>query len=142
LAEFSLAKFSALFGLSKVKSASIIAFRMEIIHPQQHYSNQMISSDKQQVPSLQSNNSSLIPNERTITISNAYSPTVEQPERMSLMSLETITGTLLELMEACMNDIPDSEWLPQWQELAKRFAFQSNPALQPRAMEERTDRSD
>ncbi|CAF4273079.1 unnamed protein product [Rotaria sp. Silwood2] len=37
-------------------------------------------------------------------------------------------------MEACMNDIPDCEWLAQWQELAKRFAFQFNPALQPRAI--------
>ena len=72
--------------------------------------------------------------DRTITISNAYSPTVEQPERMSLISLETITDTILELMEACMNDIPDCEWLAQWQELAKRFAFQFNPALQPRAI--------
>ncbi|CAF4444726.1 unnamed protein product, partial [Rotaria sp. Silwood2] len=45
-----------------------------------------------------------------------------------------ITDTLLELMEACMNDIPDCEWLAQWQELAKRFAFQFNPALQPRAI--------
>ncbi|CAF4105521.1 unnamed protein product [Rotaria sordida] len=33
-----------------------------------------------------------------------------------------------------MNDIPDCEWLAQWQELAKRFAFQFNPALQPRAI--------
>ncbi|CAF5012091.1 unnamed protein product, partial [Rotaria sp. Silwood1] len=72
--------------------------------------------------------------ERSITIANTYSPTIEQPERMSLTSLETITDTLLELMEACMNDIPDSEWLAQWQELAKRFAFQFNPALQPRAI--------
>ncbi|CAF1065254.1 unnamed protein product [Rotaria sordida] len=59
---------------------------------------------------------------------NAYSLTIEQPERMSLTSLETITDTVLELMEACMNDIPDCEWLAQWQELAKRFAFQFNPA--------------
>ncbi len=128
LAEFSLPKFYALFGLSKVKSASVIAFRTGIIRQQQQqqHSNQLISPDKQQ--------SQVNPMERSMTITNAYSPTIEQPERMSLISLETITDTLLELMEACMNDIPDCEWLAQWQELAKRFAFQFNPALQPRAM--------
>ncbi|CAF5059700.1 unnamed protein product, partial [Rotaria sp. Silwood1] len=125
LAEFSLPKFYALFGLSKVKSASVIAFRTGIIRQQQQHSNQFISLDKQQ--------GQILP-ERSITIANTYSPTIEQPERMSLTSLETITDTLLELMEACMNDIPDSEWLAQWQELAKRFAFQFNPALQPRAI--------
>jgi neurofibromin 1 len=125
LAEFSLPKFYALFGLSKVKSASVIAFRTGIIRQQQQqqHSNQLISHDKSQFSS-----------ERSMTLTNAYSPTVEQPERMTLISLETITDTLLELMEACMNDIPDCEWLAQWQELSKRFAFQFNPALQPRAM--------
>ncbi|CAF3023543.1 unnamed protein product [Rotaria sp. Silwood2] len=39
--------------------------------------------------------------ERSMTITtNAYSLTIKQPERMSLTSLETITDTLLELMEA------------------------------------------
>ena len=38
-----------------------------------------------------------------MTTANAYSPTIEQPERMSLTSLETITDTLLELMKACMH---------------------------------------
>ncbi|CAF4867029.1 unnamed protein product, partial [Rotaria sp. Silwood2] len=95
-----------------------------IIRQQQH-SSQILSQDKQQVP---------MSGERSMTITtNAYSLTIEQPERMSLTSLETITDTLLELMEACMNDIPDCEWLAQWQELAKRFAFQFNPASYPRA---------
>ncbi|CAF1129679.1 unnamed protein product [Rotaria sordida] len=127
LAEFSLPKFYALFGLSKVKSASVIAFRTGIIRQQQQqqHSSQILSQDKQQQQILTG---------RSMTITNTYSPTIEQPERMSLTSLETITDTLLELMEACMNDIPDCEWLAQWQELAKRFAFQFNPALQPRAI--------
>jgi neurofibromin 1 len=125
LAEFSLPKFYALFGLSKVKSASVIAFRTGIIRQQQQlqHSSQMLSFDRQQIH-----------HERSMPVNNAYSPSIEQPERMSLISLETITDTLLELMEACMTDIPDCEWLTQWQELAKRFAFQFNPALQPRAM--------
>ncbi|CAF1523569.1 unnamed protein product, partial [Rotaria sordida] len=48
---------------------------------------------------------------------------------MSLTSLETITDTLLELMEACMSDILDCKWLAQWQELVKHFAFQFNPTF-------------
>ncbi|CAF4021845.1 unnamed protein product [Rotaria sp. Silwood2] len=71
-----------------------------IIRQQQH-SSQILSQDKQQVP---------MSGERSMTITtNAYSLTIEQPERMSLTSLETITDTLLELMEACMNDIPACE---------------------------------
>ncbi|CAF4208581.1 unnamed protein product, partial [Didymodactylos carnosus] len=115
LAEFSLPKFYCLFGLSKVKSASVTAFRTGIVR-QQHAST-----------------GSLLPQqERTMTAVVAYSPC--EQERMSLLSLETITDTLLELMEACMGDITQCEWLAQWQELAKRFAFQFNPALQPRAI--------
>ena len=33
-----------------------------------------------------------------------------------------------------MKDMQDCEWLQQWTDLAKRFAFQYNPALQPRAI--------
>ncbi|CAF4824913.1 unnamed protein product, partial [Rotaria sp. Silwood2] len=87
LAEFSLPKFYALFGIIRQQQ-------------QQQHSNQFLSLDKQQ--------GQILP-ERSITITNTYSPTIEQPERMSLTSLETITDTLLELMEACMNDIPDCE---------------------------------
>ncbi|MCL4156288.1 UNVERIFIED_CONTAM: hypothetical protein GTU68_019819 [Idotea baltica] len=38
------------------------------------------------------------------------------------------------MMEACMKDIPDCNWLQVWTGLAKSFAFQYNPALQPRAL--------
>lgn len=55
-------------------------------------------------------------------------------EKLSLTSLETITDALLEMMEACMRDIPDCDWLQAWTGLAKSFAFQYNPALQPRAL--------
>ncbi|CAF0771618.1 unnamed protein product [Rotaria sp. Silwood1] len=51
-----------------------------------------------------------------MTIPNAYSPTIKQPERVSLTLLETITDTLL----------------PHWQELA--VAFQFNPDLQLRTI--------
>ena len=55
-------------------------------------------------------------------------------EKLSLTSLETITDALLEMMEACMRDIPDCNWLQSWISLSKSFAFQYNPALQPRAL--------
>ena len=55
-------------------------------------------------------------------------------ERMSLSSLETLTDTLLELMESCTKDLDKCEWLSVWTELARRFAFQFNPSLQPRAI--------
>lgn len=55
-------------------------------------------------------------------------------ERLSLTSLEVITDALLEIMEACMKDIPECNWLQCWTSLAKSFAFCYNPALQPRAL--------
>ncbi|KAH9628772.1 hypothetical protein HF086_005397 [Spodoptera exigua] len=55
-------------------------------------------------------------------------------ERLPLQSLEIITDALLEIMEACMRDIPDCDWLQTWTSLAKSFAFCFNPALQPRAL--------
>lgn len=55
-------------------------------------------------------------------------------ERLTLTSLEVIVDALLEIMEACMRDIPDCDWLQTWTALAKNFAFCYNPALQPRAL--------
>ncbi len=60
--------------------------------------------------------------------------TFNEQDTMELSSLETITDTLLEIMEACKKDIEKCEWLNIWTELARRFAFQFNPALQPRAI--------
>ena len=58
----------------------------------------------------------------------------QEKERLSLTSLEVITDALLEIMEACMRDIPNCEWLTTWTALAKKFAFCHNPALQHRAL--------
>ncbi|XP_011426816.1 neurofibromin isoform X4 [Magallana gigas] len=99
LAEFSLPKFYQLFGISKVKSAAVSAFR-----------------------------TSYRPGDRSFTMSPP------EHEKMSLSSLETIVDALLEIMEASMKDIPSCDWLQQWTDLARRFAFQYNPALQPRAI--------
>ncbi|KAM9801137.1 neurofibromin isoform 1-T1 [Neosynchiropus ocellatus] len=97
LTEFSLPKFYLLFGISKVKSAAVIAFR---------------SSYRDR----------------------SFSPGSYERETFALSSLETVTEALLEIMEACMRDIPGSKWLDQWTELAQKFAFQYNPSLQPRAL--------
>ncbi|XP_050410069.1 neurofibromin isoform X2 [Patella vulgata] len=99
LAEFSLPKFYQLFGISKVKSAAVSAFR-----------------------------TSYRPGDRSFTMAPP------ENEKMHLSSLEAISDALLEIMEACMKDIPQCDWLQQWTDLAKRFAFQYNPALQPRAI--------
>uniref|UniRef100_H9GEJ9 Neurofibromin 1 n=1 Tax=Anolis carolinensis TaxID=28377 RepID=H9GEJ9_ANOCA len=97
LTEFSLPKFYLLFGISKVKSAAVIAFR---------------SSYRDR----------------------SFSPGSYERETFALPSLETVTEALLEIMEACMRDIPTCKWLDQWTELAQKFAFQYNPSLQPRAL--------
>lgn len=55
-------------------------------------------------------------------------------ERLSLTSLEVLADALLEIMETCMKDIPGCDWLESWSALAKTFAFNYNPALQPRAL--------
>uniref|UniRef100_T1J6E5 Neurofibromin n=1 Tax=Strigamia maritima TaxID=126957 RepID=T1J6E5_STRMM len=102
LDEFSLPKFYLLFGISKVKSAAVTAFR-----------------------------SSYRLNDRQTD--RSFCSTADQ-ERLSLLSLETITDALLEIMEACMHDLPSCEWLQQWTALAKSFAIRYNPALQPRAL--------
>ncbi|XP_014223009.1 neurofibromin isoform X2 [Trichogramma pretiosum] len=102
LDEFSLPKFYLLFGISKVKSAAVTAFRSSYRH----------TNDKWFV------------NERNHS----------DRERLSLTNLEVITDALLEIMEACMRDIPRCEWLKTWTSLARGFAFHYNPALQPRAL--------
>lgn len=105
LDEFSLPKFYLLFGISKVKSAAVTAFRSSYRHPNERFGTE-----------------------------RSFSGTTADRERLSLTSLEVITDALLEIMEACMRDIPDCDWLNSWISLAKSFAFCFNPALQPRAL--------
>ncbi|KAK3870094.1 hypothetical protein Pcinc_024645 [Petrolisthes cinctipes] len=108
LDEFSLPKFYLLFGISKVKSAAVTAFRSSYRHTGER--GMRFGTDR------------------------SHSYTVTDKEKLQLTSLETITDALLEMMEACMRDIPDCDWLQTWTGLAKSFAFQYNPALQPRAL--------
>ncbi|XP_064619782.1 neurofibromin-like isoform X5 [Lineus longissimus] len=99
LTEFSLPKFYTLYGISKVKSAAVSAFR-----------------------------STFRTGDRSFTYQHA------EHERMPLGHLEIVTDALLEIMEACMKDIRNCDWLKKWQAVTRRFAFQYNPALQPRAI--------
>ncbi|RZF46610.1 hypothetical protein LSTR_LSTR002942 [Laodelphax striatellus] len=103
---FSLTKYYNLFGISKVKSAAVTAFRSSYRHP----------------------------NDRLLGSERYFSTISSDRETLSLTSLEVITDALLEIMEACMRDIPDCDWLQTWTALAKNFAFCYNPALQPRAL--------
>ena len=105
MAEFSLAKFYTLFGISKVKSAAQIAFRPPVNTNNNNNNNQYSSSHL-----------------------------AADDQAMSLSSLETIADTLLEIIESCGMQMDKRNWLQTWSELARRFAFQYNPALQPRAI--------
>ncbi|XP_048487858.1 neurofibromin [Plutella xylostella] len=109
LDEFALPKFYQMFGISKVKSAAVTAFRS----PYNRHAADWYSS----LPYL-----------------GCGAPAPSDRERLPLQSLEIITDALLEIMEACMKDIPDCDWLNTWTSLAKSFAFCFNPALQPRAL--------
>lgn len=106
LDEFSLPKFYLLFGISKVKSAAVTAFRSSCRHPNERW----------------------LGNER---VSQTLPP---DRERLALTSLEVITDALLEIMETCMRDVPNCDWLQSWISLSRSFAFCHNPALQPRAL--------
>uniref|UniRef100_A0A8D9APP4 Neurofibromin n=1 Tax=Cacopsylla melanoneura TaxID=428564 RepID=A0A8D9APP4_9HEMI len=106
LDEFALPKFYLLFGVSQSKSAAVTAF---------------VRSIENVVP-----DSSCSSKER----STSNLETVE----FDLSSLEVISDVFLEVMEVCMRDIPDCDWLNTWTSLAKNFAYCYNPALQPRAL--------
>ncbi|XP_025987354.2 neurofibromin isoform X2 [Solenopsis invicta] len=115
LDEFSLPKFYLLFGISKsVKSAAGTAFYKHPRSSCKHANEKWLESGMKS-------------SER-----NAYG--TQDKERLYLTSLEVITDALLEIMEACMRDIPKCDWLKTWTSLAKNFAFCLNPALQPRAL--------
>jgi neurofibromin 1 len=128
LAEFSLVKFYDLFGISKCKSAAVTALRTSSGNSRTNTNPTILTATasynhQQQQHELAKN-------------FTAYSPMSSEhgDSRMQLASLETLTDTLLEIMESCMKDMDKCEWLDVWSELARRFAFQFNPALQPRAI--------
>ncbi|XP_049883616.1 neurofibromin isoform X3 [Pectinophora gossypiella] len=125
LDEFALPKFYEMFGISKVKSAAVTAFRSAYNRHTNdcRYTEPGYAAAASSVDSSSMSGPALTP-----------APTHTDRERLPLQSLETITDALLEIMEACMRDIPHCDWLLTWTNLAKSFAFCFNPALQPRAL--------
>ncbi|XP_013143458.1 PREDICTED: neurofibromin isoform X1 [Papilio polytes] len=131
LDEFALPKFYQMFGISKVKSAAVTAFRSPYNrHGGDWYSEHSYGPCTES--SSGGTSTSLAPS--TASHSHSHSHSQSDRERLPLQSLETITDALLEIMEACMRDIPHCDWLNTWTSLAKSFAFCFNPALQPRAL--------
>lgn len=149
LDEFALPKYYVLFGVSKVKNASVTAFRLGINHPGD--SRMFISCDKG--PGIQCHHQACghpcqmaqtIPNSATTPTASIISSNdrdkltntaaIQERERVSLSSLEVITDALLEILEACMNEVEDCDWLNQWIVLARSLAYCYNSALQPRAL--------
>lgn len=118
LDEFSLSKFYLLFGISDVKSAAVTAFRT---HSSSNYNRHFC-------PDRHYNANNLVA-DRNISINDH-----QHQEKLPHNSLEIITDALLEIMEACMKNIPDCDWLQRWTEMTKSFAFRYNPALQPRSI--------
>ncbi|CAH8478803.1 unnamed protein product [Schistosoma turkestanicum] len=79
--------------------------------------------------------SSYLPNHVISQLSLPLDSSDNKPERLSLSSLEFLTDTLLEIMSLVIKEVPKfTHWLDQWTQLARKFAFQHNPALQPRAI--------
>lgn len=147
LDEFALPKYYVLFGVSKVKNPSVSAFRLGINHPAD--SRMFVSCEKG--PGLQCHHQACghsCAAAQTVN-ANITTPTappslekdkiatsaaIQERERVSLSSLEVITDALLEILEACMNEIEDCDWLNQWITLARSLAYCYNSALQPRAL--------
>ncbi|KAK4469506.1 hypothetical protein MN116_007051 [Schistosoma mekongi] len=115
LAEFTLPKFYEVFGIQHVKCAPISAFP--------HFR-----------PGERS--ASYLPHHAISSqLSLPLDCNLNKPERLSLSSLEFLTDTLLEIMSLVIKEMPKfTHWLDQWTQLARKFAFQHNPALQPRAI--------
>nr|CAB3264303.1 neurofibromin [Phallusia mammillata] len=112
LTEFCLPKFYQFFGISNVKSAADTAFQSEPV--------------KKGETSL-----SLVPKRGSAASVNGCR---ENDDVINLSFLDVVSDALLEVMEACMKDVADCDWLSEWRDLSQKFAFQYNPSLQPRAL--------
>ena len=106
LDEFSLEKYSVLFGINKIESTNAFTTSSNAAF---HRTNNM----HQCLPDSQSHHHGVF-----------------LPDFDRLQHIETITDSFLEIMEECMKNIKDCDWLDKWLELAKMIAFKYNPALQ------------
>ena len=106
LDEFSLEKYSVRFGISKTEQSAVTAFPASI------------TSACHRSPNIHQ----CIPDSQ---LHSVYLPDFEK-----LNHIETITDSFLEIMEECMKNLNDCDWLDKWMELSKNIAFRYNPALQ------------
>ncbi|XP_050358352.1 neurofibromin-like isoform X2 [Nymphalis io] len=130
LDEFALPKFYQMFGISKVKSAAVTAFRSPYNrHTAEWYSEHSYTCSELSCGAPSASGG-------LVGALTGAQPGGSQSDRecLPLQSLEIIADALLEVMETCMKDIPNCDWLNTWTSLVKNFAFCYNPALQPRAL--------
>ncbi|KAF7274462.1 hypothetical protein GWI33_012883 [Rhynchophorus ferrugineus] len=144
LDEFSLPKYYVLFGISKVKNAAVTAFRLGVKHQEQRFF--VCGKGPEQTCHHQAYHTQTCQAAQTISTSTttptapppqsdkANNAALQERERVSLSSLEVITDALLEILETCMKEVEDCDWLNQWITLARNLAYCYNPALQPRAL--------
>ncbi|XP_050358342.1 neurofibromin-like isoform X3 [Nymphalis io] len=130
LDEFALPKFYQMFGISKVKSAALTAFRSPYKrHIADWYSEHSYTCSELSC-GAPSASGGLV---GALTVAQPGGSQSDR-ERLPLQSLEVITDALLEIMETCMKDIPNCDWLNTWTSLANKYTFSINPAHQPRAL--------
>lgn len=111
LDEFSLEKYSVLFGICKTESAfTTHTAAANAFHRSNNTIVHQCLSDSQS------------------------SHSIFLPDFDKLTHIETITDSFLEIMEECMRNLNDCDWLDKWMELAKLIAFRFNPALQYRGL--------
>lgn len=111
LDEFSLEKYSVLFGICKTESAfTTHTAAANACHRSNNTIVHQCLSDSQS------------------------SHSIFLPDFDKLTHIETITDSFLEIMEECMKNLKDCDWLDKWMELAKMIAFHFNPALQYRGL--------
>lgn len=111
LDEFSLEKYSVLFGICKTESAfTTHTAAANACHRSNNTIVHQCLSDSQS------------------------SHSIFLPDFDKLTHIETITDSFLEIMEECMRNLTDCDWLDKWTELAKLIAFRFNPALQYRGL--------
>ncbi|XP_047542622.1 neurofibromin isoform X1 [Vanessa atalanta] len=130
LDEFALPKFYQMFGISKVKSAAVTAFRS----PYNRHTGDWYSEHSYTCSELSCGAPSASGGLVGALTGAQPGGSQSDRERLPLQSLEIIADALLEIMETCMKDIPNCDWLNTWTSLVKSFAFCFNPALQPRAL--------
>lgn len=116
LTEFSLPKFYLLFGISKVKSAAVIAFRSS--YRDRSFSPGSYERETFALSSLETVTEALL---EIMEVGGEETGSVGQR-----VPVKEADGVFVS-SQACMRDIPACKWLDQWTELAQKYG-PLNPA--------------